>query len=67
MIEHLLKWLKFMSLLNHNNEIITYAFLDVMSNKFGMLFETFINENMKFHGEFQELCEKALINHCRTL
>jgi len=61
MIEHFLKWLKFMSLLNHSNERITYAFLDMMSNKFGMLIETFINENMKFHGEFQELCENWLI------
>jgi hypothetical protein len=22
------------------------------------------NQGMKFHGEFQELCEKTLINHC---
>jgi hypothetical protein len=21
---------------------------------------------MKFHGEFQKLCEKTLINHCTT-
>jgi len=51
MIEHFLKWLKFMLLLNHSNERITYAFLDMMSNKFGMPFETFTNENMKFHRE----------------
>ncbi len=30
---------------------------------FMALVEVFINQGMKFYGEFQELCEKILIDH----
>jgi hypothetical protein len=52
---------------NHNNEGAAYAFLDMVLSKFGVLVEVFIDQNMKFHGEFQELCEKTPINPCTIL
>ncbi len=32
-------------------------------NKFDVLVKMFANRHTKFHDEFQELCEKTLINH----
>jgi len=49
---------------NHNNESATYAFLDMVFSRFGVLVEVFIDQNMKFHGEVQELCEKTPIDPC---
>jgi hypothetical protein len=42
MIEHFLKWLELVLLLDHNNEGIAYAFLDKMFNRLGVLVEIFI-------------------------
>ncbi len=42
---------------------IAYAFLDRVLNRFGAPSKVFIDQGMKFRGEFQELCEKALIDH----
>jgi hypothetical protein len=58
--------LELVPLLNHNNEGVTYTFLDKVLNRFGALAKVLTNQNTKFHGEFQELCEKTLINHCTT-
>jgi hypothetical protein len=52
MIEHFSKWLELVPLLNHNSEKPTYAFLDIMFSKLGVPSEIFIDQNMKFHGEF---------------
>ncbi len=38
-------------LLNHNNEIIAYAFLDGVFNKFNTLSKILTNQGTKFHGE----------------
>jgi hypothetical protein len=57
MIEHFSKWQKLMPLLNCSNEGIAYAFLNMGFNIFEDLAEIFTNQNTKFHGEFQELCE----------
>jgi hypothetical protein len=35
-------------------------------NRFGALAKIFIDQGMKFCGDFQQLCQKALINHCTT-
>jgi hemoglobin-like flavoprotein len=66
MIEHLFKWLVLVPLLNHNIERATYAFMDNMFNRFGIVVEIFINQSMEFHEKFQKLHEKTLINHCMT-
>jgi transposase-like protein len=66
MIEHFPNFLEFVSLLDHNNEGVTYAFLDRVFNRFGAPTKVFIDQGTKFHGEFQELREKTLIDHCTT-
>jgi len=63
MIEHFSKWLELVPLLNHSSERSTYAFLDIMFSRLGVPIEIFTNQGMKIRGEFQELCEKALIDH----
>jgi len=63
MIEHFSKWLEFVSLLDCSNETVTYTFLNKVLSKFGALAKVLIDQGMKICGKFQELCEKALINH----
>ncbi len=43
MIEHFLKWLELMPLLDHSNESATYAFVDMKLNKFGIPIGTLVN------------------------
>jgi len=43
-----------------------YAFLDNVFNKFGILNEVLIDQGTKFHGKFQELWDRTLINHCTS-
>jgi len=45
---------------------VTYAFFDMVLNKFGAPIEVFTNQGTKFHGEFKKLCEKTFIDHCTT-
>jgi hypothetical protein len=35
-------------------------------NRFGAPTQVFTHQGIKFSGEFQELCEKTLIDHCTT-
>jgi hypothetical protein len=44
MIGHFSKWLKSMPLPNHNNEIVAYAFLDRVFNKFSVLTKVLTNQ-----------------------
>jgi len=62
----LFKWLVLVPLLNHSNEGATYAFMDNVFNRFGILVEIFTNQSMEFHEKFQKLHEKALIDHHMT-
>jgi hypothetical protein len=66
MIKHFSKWLELVLLLDRSNEGITYAFLYRVLSRFGALVEVFINQVMDFCGDFQKLCEKALIDHQTT-
>jgi hypothetical protein len=66
MIKHFSKWLELVPLSNHSNEGASYAFLDKVISRFGALVEFLIDQSTKFSGEFQELCEKALIDHRTT-
>jgi hypothetical protein len=63
MILHFSKWLELVSLRNCSNEGTAYAFLERMLSRFGVLVEVIINQAMDFCGDFQKLCEKALIDH----
>jgi transposase-like protein len=51
--------LELMPLPNHNNEKVAYAFLDKMLSRFSVPTEVLSDQDM----DFQDLCEKALINH----
>jgi len=42
----------------------TYTFLDKVFSRFGAPTKILIDEGKNFCGEFQELCEKALIDCC---
>jgi transposase-like protein len=66
MIELFSKWLELVPLPNHSNEGATYAFLDKMLNRFNAPTEVFTDQDMDFQGDFQDLCDKALINHRTT-
>ncbi len=48
---------------DYNNERAAYAVLDKMFNKFEAPIEVFTNQGMEFQRDFQDLCEKALIDH----
>jgi hypothetical protein len=37
-----------------------------MFNWFNIFVEVFTNQNTKFYGEFQKLCEKQIIDHHTT-
>ncbi len=37
-----------------------------MFSRFGVSMEVFVDKGMKFHGKYQEMCEKALIDHQTT-
>jgi hypothetical protein len=66
MIEHFSKRLELVPLLNCSSEGITYAFLDIMFNKYGVPIKVFTNQGIEFQRDFQDLCEKALIDHQTT-
>ncbi len=46
-----------------SSEGATYAFLDRMLSRFSALVKVLINQSIEFCGDFQELCEEALIDH----
>jgi hypothetical protein len=66
MIEYFSKWLELVPLLDHSNKRTSYTFLDKVFNRFGALTKVLTDEGIEFCGGFQELCEKALIDHCTT-
>jgi hypothetical protein len=66
MTEHFSKWLELVPLPNRNIEGSTYAFLDKMFNRFGVLAKVFIDQGMEFWRDFKDLCEKPLIDQ-RTI
>jgi hypothetical protein len=63
MIEHFSKWLELVPLPDLNSEGVAYAFLDKVLSKFGISVKVLTNQGTKFQGDFQDLCEKALIDH----
>jgi hypothetical protein len=61
-----LKWLKLVPSSNGSSEEIAYAFLDRMFNRVDVPTNVFIDQGTRFHGEFQKLCPKSLIDHHTT-
>jgi len=66
MIQHFSKWLELVPLPNNSNEGVAYAFLDRILSRFRAPTKVFIDQGTEFCGEFQELCEKTLIDHRTT-
>jgi hypothetical protein len=51
---------------NGSSEEIAYVFLDRMFNRVDVPTNVFIDQGTRFHGEFQKLCPKSLIDHHTT-
>jgi transposase InsO family protein len=66
MVEHFSKWIELVPSPDKSSEGVVYAFLDRVLSHFGAPTEVLIDQGTKFQGEFQVLCDKALIDH-RTM
>jgi hypothetical protein len=66
MIEHFSKWIELVALPDKFNEGAAYSFLDRVLSRFGALAELLTDQGREFLGEFQTLCEQAMIDHHTT-
>ncbi|OAE21043.1 hypothetical protein AXG93_606s1290 [Marchantia polymorpha subsp. ruderalis] len=65
MVDHFSKWIELVALPDKASEGTVYDFLDrVLSHFFAP--EVLIDQGIELQGEFQVLCDKALIDH-RTI
>jgi hypothetical protein len=60
MIEHVFKWLELMLLWIPTMNKKTYAFLDRVFIKFGILVKIFTHRREEFHEKFQKLSNETL-------
>jgi hypothetical protein len=65
-VEHFPKWIEIVAFLNKYDERATYAFLDCILSRFGALVKVLMDYRRDFLGEFQALCEQALIDQWTT-
>ncbi len=66
MIEHFSKWVELITLPNKSSYNTNQAFLQQVLSRFGACVECLIDQRSKFKGEFQNLFDHVLINHCQT-
>ncbi len=66
MIEHFSKWVELVVLPDKSSHNTSQAFLQQVLSRFGACAKCLINQGSKFRGEFQDLLDHALIDHCRT-
>jgi transposase-like protein len=66
MVEHFSKWIELVPSPDKSSEGVAYAFLDRVLSHFGALAKVLTDQGTKFQGEFQVLCDKALIDHQTT-
>jgi hypothetical protein len=66
MIEHFTKWIELVALLDKFSEGAAYSFLDRVLSRFGAPAEVLTDQGWEFLGEFQTLCEQAMIDHRTT-
>jgi len=66
MTEHFSKWVKLVALLDKSSHNTSQAFLQQVLSRFGACAECLTNQGSEFRGEFQNLLDHALIDHCRT-
>jgi hypothetical protein len=65
MIEHFFKWVELDALPNKSSHNTNQAFLQQVLSRFRACAECLIDQGSKFKGEFQDLLDHALIDHCR--
>jgi hypothetical protein len=61
MIEHFSKWLELMPLSHYGSEGVTYAFVDMVFNKFKAPTKICINQSTNFYGSSKSLKKHRLI------
>ncbi|KAL3688002.1 hypothetical protein R1sor_014311 [Riccia sorocarpa] len=66
MVEHFSKWIELVALHDKSSEGTAYAFLDSVLSHFGAPAEVLTDQGTECFGEFQALCDKALIDHRTT-
>ncbi|OAE19927.1 hypothetical protein AXG93_1520s1000 [Marchantia polymorpha subsp. ruderalis] len=66
MVEHFSKWIELVALPDKASEGVAYAFLDRVLSHYGAPAEVLTDQGTEFQGEFQVLCDKALIDHRTT-
>jgi hypothetical protein len=66
MIEHFSKWIELVALPDKFRERAAYSFLDRVLSRFGAPVEVLTDQGREFLGEFQTLCEQAMIGHRTT-
>jgi hypothetical protein len=66
MIEHFSKWVKLVALSDKSSHNTNQVFLQQVLNRFGACVECLTNQGSEFRGEFQNLLDHVLIDHCRT-
>jgi hypothetical protein len=63
MIKHFSKWIELVALLDKFSEGAAYSFSDRVLSLFGAPAEVLTDQGREFLGEFQMLCEQAMIDH----
>jgi transposase-like protein len=66
MIEHFSKWIELVALPEKLSEGAAYSFLDRVLSRFGAPAEVLTDQEREFLGEFQTLCEQAMIDYRTT-
>jgi hypothetical protein len=66
MIKHFSKWVEFVVLPNKSSHNTGHDFLQHVLKRFGACVKWLINQGSEFRGEFQDLFDHALIDHCQT-
>ncbi len=66
MIEHFSKWVELVALLDKSSHSTSHAFLQQVLSRFRACAECLTNQGLEFKGEFQDLLDHVLIDHCRT-
>jgi hypothetical protein len=66
MIEHFSKWVELVVLPDKSSHSTSQAFLQQVLSRFGACAECFTNQRLEFRGEFQDLLDRAFIDHRRT-
>eukprot|EP00245_Coleochaete_scutata_P000411 TRINITY_DN1051_c1_g1_i1.p1 TRINITY_DN1051_c1_g1~~TRINITY_DN1051_c1_g1_i1.p1 ORF type:complete len:1227 (+),score=252.29 TRINITY_DN1051_c1_g1_i1:430-3681(+) len=66
MVEHFSKWIELVALPDKTSRGAAQAFVDRVLSRFGAPAEVLTDQGGEFLGEFQEMCEVAMIDHRQT-